>query len=294
MQTTPGAPITTPFILCDNLVKVHKVAGLEVVALQGLDLSVARGEVVGIVGSSGSGKSTLLSILGGLDHPTAGRAQVDGRDLLKMSDADMTRYRREKVGFVWQQGGRNLVPYLDAQQNVELPMLLAGRAPRLARARAQMLLERVGLADRRRHRMSALSGGEQQRVAIAIALANAPPLLLADEPTGELDSVTAEAIFRTFREVRDELGVTVVIVSHDRELARQVDRVLGIQDGKVATETTAAASHEVRAMLDSAGRLQIPKALRERYGVGTRVILEPTDDGLIIRPVDPAQNGEKH
>jgi ABC-type lipoprotein export system ATPase subunit len=283
-MSDPATP-AAPFIICENLVKVHKVAGLEVVALQGLDLVVNAREVLGVVGSSGSGKSTLLSILGGLDHPTAGKAIVNGRDLLKMSDAAMTLYRRSQVGFVWQQGGRNLVPYLDAQENVELPMLLEGRSRRFASRRAQELLELVGLGDRRRHRMTSMSGGEQQRVAIAIALANSAPLLLADEPTGELDSLTALSIFQALRDIRDRLGVTVVIVSHDREIAKQVDRVIGIQDGKVATETSAASGHETRAMLDSAGRLQIPKALREQFGVTTRVVLEATPEGVLMRAV---------
>ena len=253
--------------------------------LDGITLGLGRGDGACLVGRNGSGKSTLLSILGGLDHPTAGKAIVNGRDLLKMSDADTTLYRRSQVGFVWQQGGRNLIPYLDAQENVELPMLLEGRGQRRAARRAQELLELVGLGDRRRHRMTSMSGGEQQRVAIAIALANSPPLLLADEPTGELDSVTALSIFQAFRDIRDRLGVTVVIVSHDREIAKQVDRVIGIQDGKVATESSAATAHETRAMLDSAGRLQIPKALREQYGVTTRVVLESTPEGVLMRAV---------
>ncbi len=285
MSESENRPRPEPFIVCENLVKVHKVAGLEVVALQGLDLTVAPKEVLGVVGSSGSGKSTLLSILGGLDHPTAGKAMVNGRNLLKMTDAQMTLYRRSEVGFVWQQGGRNLVPYLNAQENVELPMQLEGHRQRLVSRRARELLELVGLGDRRHHRMNTLSGGEQQRVAIAIALANAPPLLLADEPTGELDSITALSIFKAFRDIRDRLDVTVLIVSHDREIAKQVDRVIGIQDGKVATETTAATAHETRAMLDSAGRLQIPKALREQYGVTNRVLLEPVEGGVLVRAI---------
>ncbi|HEY3342680.1 MAG TPA: ABC transporter ATP-binding protein, partial [Anaerolineae bacterium] len=180
-----------PFILCDNLVKIHKIADLEVVALQGLDLEVKQGELLGIVGASGSGKSTLLNILGGLDRPSAGRVVVGGRDLLKMSDAALTTYRRTQVGFVWQQGARNVIPYLSSESNVELPMILAGHAGGAARKHAGELLDAVGLADRRHHYLGQLSGGEQQRVAIAVALANSPSLLLADEPTGELDSTTA-------------------------------------------------------------------------------------------------------
>ena len=271
------------FILCENLVKVYKVANLEVLALQGLDLQVQAGEMVGMIGSSGSGKSTLLSILGGLDRPSAGRCMVNDKDLLKISDRELTRYRREQVGFVWQQGARNLVHYLSALHNIELPMMLAGKSGSSTRKRALDLLDTVGLAQRKDHKMSALSGGEQQRVAIAVALANAPPLLLADEPTGELDTRTAQAIYQALRDIRERFGVTILIVSHDRNIALHVDRVVGIQDGKVATETTAAMQGEANLMLDSAGRLQIPKALREKYGIGAKVTLEQTDDGLVIK-----------
>ncbi len=271
------------FILCENLVKVYKVANLEVLALQGLDLQVQAGEMVGMIGSSGSGKSTLLSILGGLDRPSAGRCMVNGKDLLKISDRELTRYRREQVGFVWQQGARNLVHYLSALHNIELPMMLAGKSGSATRKRALDLLDTVGLSQRKDHKMSALSGGEQQRVAIAVALANAPPLLLADEPTGELDTRTAQAIYQALRDIRERFGVTILIVSHDRNIALHVDRVVGIQDGKVATETTAAMQGEANLMLDSAGRLQIPKALREKYGIGAKVTLEQTNDGLVIK-----------
>ena len=177
-----------PLVICDNLVKIYKIADLEVVALQGLDLTVDRGELMAIVGASGSGKSTLLNILGGLDQPSAGKVWVDGQDLLKLSPAALTRYRREKVGFVWQQTTRNLIPYLTAQENVELPMIVAGRPRRERKKWAAELLNAVELYDRRHHKLSQLSGGQQQRVAIARALVNAPSLVLADEPTGNLDS----------------------------------------------------------------------------------------------------------
>lgn len=274
-----------PFVLCENLVKIHKVANIEVVALQGLDLRVQRGELLGIVGSSGSGKSTLLNVLGGLDRPSAGKALVGGHDLLTMSSRQMNDYRRLQVGFVWQQGGRNLVPYLTAKQNVELPMLLAGRSLRHAARRAGELLEAVGLGKRMQHRINGMSGGEQQRAAIAIALANEPPLLLADEPTGELDSATALLIYQLFRSIQQRYGVTVVIVSHDREIARHVDRVVGIQDGKVATEIGVHTGGVVRTVLDSAGRLQIPKAVRQQLGIAGQVTMETTEEGILVRPV---------
>ncbi len=293
-----------PFIVCDNLVKIYKVANLEVVALQGLDLVVARGELLGIVGASGSGKSTLMNILGGLDRPSAGRVWVDGYDLLKMSDVALNRYRRSKVGFVWQQGARNLIPYLNALENVELPMTLAGLTGRKKRQRAEELLEAVGLSERRHHYLQQMSGGEQQRVAIAVALANNPSLLLADEPTGEVDSATALTIYKTFQNLNREFGVTTLIVSHDPGIARHVDRVVAIRDGKLASETVrqsaptfspegelpaegGAPAEEVfeeLVVLDSAGRLQVPKEYLEQFGIKGRARLELTEEGILIRP----------
>ena len=225
------------FILCDGLVKIFKVANLEVVALQGLDLVVHRGELLGVVGASGSGKSTLMNILGGLDRPSAGRVFVDGRDLLKMSDADLNPYRSTKVGFVWQQGARNLISYLSALENVKLPIIIAGRVTRETNKRAEMLLDAVGLAERKHHRLVEMSGGEQQRVAIAVALANNPALLLADEPTGEVDTNTAIQIFNIFKDLNRQFGLTTIIVSHDQTIARHVDRVVAIRDGKTSSET---------------------------------------------------------
>ncbi len=304
---TPAAAAATAGIVCDNLVKIYKIAELEVFALQGLDLVVNRGELLGIVGASGSGKTTLMNILGGLDRPSAGRVWVDGMDLLNLSDTALDRYRRTMVGFVWQQGGRNLIPYLNALENIELPMTLAGLSGRQKRKKAEELLEAVSLSERRRHRLSELSGGEQQRVAIAVALANSPHLLLADEPTGELDSNTALTIYQTFRDLNARYGLTVMIVSHDPTIARHVNRVVAIRDGKLATETVrqtrvvangeqaqngdgtpAGVIHEEvleeLTVLDSAGRLQIPKEYLQRVSIKSRVTLEVTDDGILIRP----------
>lgn len=185
---------------------------LEVVALQGLDLTVRPGELLAIVGASGSGKSTLLNILGGLDRPSAGRVTVDGRNLLKLSNGQLDSYRRRDVGFVWQQTGRNLIPYLTALENVTLPMNVAGVSLREKKAWSQELLEMVGLWEHRRHRLNQLSGGQQQRVAIALALANKPKLLLGDEPTGEVDSETAKDILALFRQMNEEYGLTTLIV----------------------------------------------------------------------------------
>ena len=302
-----GAP-SSALIVCDNVVKIYKVAELEVFALQGLDLVIKQGELLGIVGASGSGKTTLMNILGGLDRPSAGRIWVDGLDLLNLSDSGLDRYRRTMVGFVWQQGGRNLIPYLDATENVELPMTLAGTAGREKRKRAEELLDAVGLAHRRKHHLSEMSGGEQQRVAIAVALANSPRLLLADEPTGELDSNTAKSIYKTFQDLNERFGLTILIVSHDPSIARQVHRVIAIRDGKMSTETVrqtrqAAANGEVTngdavnpadtpheeevleelIVLDNAGRLQIPKEFLVRGNIRSRVTLEVVDEGILIR-----------
>lgn len=308
LSTLPAASATTAAIVCDNLVKIYKIAELEVFALQGLDLVINRGELLGIIGSSGSGKTTLMNILGGLDRPSAGRVWVDGLDLLNMSDAALDQYRRTMIGFVWQQGGRNLIPYLNALENVELPMTLAGISGRQKRKRAEELIEAVGLTARRHHHLSELSGGEQQRVAIAVALANSPHLLLADEPTGELDSNTALTIYKTFRDLNQIYGLTILIVSHDPTIAKHVNRVVAIRDGKLATETVRQTravtvsgvengdgttqedqvTHmevlEELTVLDSAGRLQIPKDYLQRASIKSRVTLEVTDQGILIKP----------
>jgi putative ABC transport system ATP-binding protein len=289
-----------PFILCENLVKIYRIDDAhgqsettEVQALQGLDLAVARGEMVGVVGASGSGKSTLLNILGGLDRPTGGRAFVDRRDLGRMTRAELDRYRLEKVGFVWQQAARNLIPYLTAIENVRLPLMISGRLDEHARRRPAELLHMVGLDERMHHRLEELSGGEQQRVAIAIALANEPCLLLADEPTGELDTATARTIYELLRKLNQILKLTIVIVSHDTTLAERVDRVVAVRDGKLASETVRRKTGRAKdgehhlvelLVLDSAGRLQIPREHLERYKINRRVRIEETRRGILIRP----------
>jgi ABC-type lipoprotein export system ATPase subunit len=285
-------------IVCDNLVKIYKVADLEVVALQGLDLLVDPGEMIAIVGASGSGKSTLLSILGGLDTPSAGRATVAGHDLTQMGRAERTRYRRRTIGFVWQQTARNLLPYLSAVENVEMPMILNGAADR---ARALELLRMVGLEERADHRPERLSGGEQQRVAIAVALANEPHVLLADEPTGELDTATSAEVFDLMRHVNTELGTTIVIVTHDPLVSEQVQRTVAIRDGRTSTETlrrsqlSEGGEHEVIAeefaVLDRAGRLQLPRAHVEALGLHGRVRVHLEADHIEIWP-DQAQREE--
>jgi ABC-type lipoprotein export system ATPase subunit len=299
-----------PFIVCDNLIKIYKVGGAEVMALQGLELSAEKGEFMGIVGASGSGKTTLMNVLGGLDRPTAGRAIVNRQDLLRLSDSALNRYRREQVGFVWQQTSRNLIPYLTALENVELPMTVAGKNWGEKRSWAGELLEAVGLSARRHHKLAEMSGGEQQRVAIAVALANKPILLLADEPTGEVDSATARMILETFRRLNRAYGLTTLIVTHDQQVAGHVDRVVAIRDGKTSTETIRQVvrapqaadghedakeggqedRHEVRyheyIVLDSVGRLQLPPEYRERFNIGDRVKIELQSGGILLKPVE--------
>lgn len=286
-------------IHCDNLVKIYKIADLEVVALQGLDLHVEAGELMAIIGNSGSGKSTLLNMIGGLDRPSAGSLRVDGKDLLGMSEKDIVSYKRETVGFVWQNNARNLIPYLTALENVELPILLQGKRKR---ERAMELLEAVGLSHRLKNRLNQLSGGEQQRVAIAIALANHPKLLLADEPTGSVDTNMANQILDLFRHLTRSLGLTVVIVTHDPLLAKKVDRVVAIRDGKTSSEIVRRKSfdqelleavhgieeqeeesHVEYAVLDQAGRLQIPSNYLESIGVkDTNKVQVTLEEGRIV------------
>ncbi|MEU1869448.1 putative ABC transport system ATP-binding protein [Streptomyces ambofaciens] len=291
-------------ITCDRLVRIFSADGVEVQALQGLDLLVREGELMALVGASGSGKSTLMNILAGLDTPTAGAARVAGRDLLAMTARDRLAYRRTVVGFVWQQTSRNLMPYLTAAQNVALPMQLAGTGGRwAARAeRALELLDLMGIADCRDRRPQQLSGGQQQRVAIAVALAGDPSVLLADEPTGELDSHTAEQIFAAFRTANEQLGTTVVIVTHDQAVAGEVRRTVAIRDGRTSTEVLrrsevdAETGHETvvareYAMLDRAGRLQLPADYTAALGMRERVALELESDHIAVRPDD---SGAQH
>jgi len=303
----PVSAVDDEFIVCDNLVKIYKVADLEVMALQGLELTIKRGELTAIIGSSGSGKSTLLNILGGLDNPTAGRASVAGWDLNHMSYRDKVAYKRQVVGFVWQNVARNLISYLTALENVRLPMILGNGKGGVAWAKE--LLEAVGLGDRMHHRPAEMSGGQQQRVAIAIALANRPDVLLADEPTGSVDSKTGDQILGVFRDVCERYNVTVVVVTHDRGLAKLVDRVVEIRDGKISTESVRrrpvsipggkigldaaleedeTETHTRYTILDSAGRLQIPSEYLRELGIKDRAALEIEDDHIIIRP--PAEN----
>lgn len=300
MRHSPGAGADEPEIVCQNLVKIYKGGSLEVVALQGLDLRIAAGEMVGIVGKSGSGKSTLLAILGGYDVPSAGAIRVAGHNLLALSTREMTRYRRKVVGFVWQQTGRNLLPYLTAAQNVEQPLYFAGTGGKVARARAAELLTLVGLGDRQRHKPADLSGGEQQRVAIATALVNNPRIILADEPTGELDSRTAADILRVLQEAQRQLGVTVIVVTHDQAVGAVADRLVAIRDGRTSSEQLRAEAHGAGgpgavdtqreyAVVDRAGRLQIPPDYLRAAGITDRAALRLEGGRIIIEPAPVRQ-----
>ena len=296
--------MTEPLIVCENLVKIYRLsqesgASVEVQALQGLDITVADGEMIGIVGASGSGKSTLLNILGGLDRPTGGRAMVGNQDLDRLTERAIDEYRRMTVGFIWQQATRNLIPYLTAKENIELPLTLSGKGGKSSRERALELLNLVGLSERKDHRLEELSGGEQQRVAIAIALANKPKLLLADEPTGELDTVTALTIYSLLRDLNKQFGLTIIIVSHDPGIARYVDRVVAVRDGKLASETVRVQKvdsdeHHLLelAVLDSAGRVQLPREYLEQFNIKRRVLIESTEEGILIRRPNSDHHGE--
>lgn len=286
---------------CEGLVKIFKTDDLEVVALQGLNLKVNEGELMAIIGNSGSGKSTLLNTLGGLDRPSAGQVKVGPWDLLKITDEELVQYKRETVGFIWQNNARNLLPYLTALENVEMPMMLSGKVDR---AYAKQLLEWVGLKERMYNKLHQLSGGEQQRVAIAISLSNRPKLLLADEPTGSVDTATSDLIMDIFRRLNREIGITIVIVTHDLTLAGKVDRVVAIRDGLTSTEfikrnpnmnldggesalPTASGMqsvHEAYVVVDRVGRLQVPKEYLSALSIKDKATMEFDGERIIITP----------
>ena len=286
-----------PMVLAENLVKIYKTADIEVLALQGLDLTVQKGELTAIIGNSGSGKSTFLNMLGGLDEPSAGRLYVDGKDLFKMTRSQKDEYKRNTVGFVWQNNARNLLPYMTALENIITPMLLTSTKEK--KARAEELLDLVGMTHRKDSRLSQLSGGEQQRIAIAIALANSPKLLLADEPTGSVDRKTADYIFDVFRRLNRDYGQTIIIVTHDVELSKKVNRVVAIRDGKISSERILRERYQGSfeagavnwmeeetqdefAIVDKAGRLQVPRHMLEDLGLEDNKIKVAYEEGKVI------------
>jgi ABC-type lipoprotein export system ATPase subunit len=282
---------TQAHIRCQDLFKIYKQAELEVVVLRGLDLEVASGEFLGIVGASGSGKTTLLNILAGLDTPSAGQVRVGERDLLDMSERERTSYRRREVGFVWQSPSRNLLGYLTAQENVEMPMAVLGGPSAQRKERARELLGILGLEGKARRTPSQLSGGEQQRVAIATALANGPPLLLADEPTGELDTRTADEVFGWLQKLCKTLGITVVVVTHYAGIARFAERVVHMRDGRIESETVVEATYrqpgesnvEEYLVVDRGGRLQLPQDSLDRLRLEGRAQMEVQEDGILLK-----------
>lgn len=299
-------PGDEPFILCDGLVRIYTGDRIEVVALQGLDLEVERGEFVAIVGASGSGKSTLLTILSGNDRPTAGRVRVGDTDLLRLSRAEQLRYRRHTAGFVWQQSSRNLLPYLTGSQNVALPLLATRTRRRTRAARVAELLALLGIEHCAGRTPAQMSGGEQQRLAIAVALANAPQVLFADEPTGELDTASAELVLAGLRRANAELGTTVVLVTHDPLVADTSDRTVAIRDGRTSSESIRRQpTHDARpaddatvldspasirrddyAVLDRAGRLQLPREFTDALSLRRRVRLQLEPDHVGVWPAE--------
>ena len=290
---TPGqTPSQEPYIQCRDLFKIYKRAELEVVALRGLDLEVEAGELIAIIGTSGSGKSTLLNILAGLDRPSAGQVQVGSRDLLNITDRDLVMFRRVEVGFVWQATGRNLVPYLSVLDNVELPMAMAGVPASRRRVRSLELLSSLGMGGKAGRLPHQLSGGEQQRVAIGVGLANRPPLLLADEPTGELDTQNARQIFELLRDLNLTYQVTVVVVTHYVGAAEYVDRVVHIRDGRISSESYSnpsfqrpgATTEEEFLVVDRAGRLQLPPEYAEKFRQGGLAKFQLEGDQVTITP----------
>ena len=284
-------------IQADGLVKIYKTKQTEVLALQGLDLTVEEGELTALIGNSGSGKSTFLNMIGGLDRPSAGCLVVGGKNLFTMTERELVVYKRDTVGFVWQNNARNLLPYLSALENVMLPMYLGDVHKK--KARALELLEMVGMSSKKRSRLNMLSGGEQQRIAIAIALANSPKLLLADEPTGSVDPRTANYIFDVFTELNRQ-GQTILIVTHDVALSKKVKRVVAIRDGKISSERIlkekyadrireaaidwrAEDTQEEYAIVDRAGRVQIPRDILSSMNLqDNKVKLELSEGKVII------------
>ncbi len=287
-------------INCDGLVKIYKSKDIEVMALQGLDLQIRKGEMLAIIGKSGSGKSTLMNMLGGLERPTAGKLYIGDEDLYSRTDKEMITYRKEKVGFVWQSNSRNLMPYLTSLENIELPMYGTGISKKAKRERATKLLELVGLSHKAKAYPAQMSGGEQQRVAIAVALANEPAILLADEPTGAVDTKTSSDIQDLFRRLNESLGITIIIVTHDMKLANKVDRVLMISDGKISTEkimkeeykktiielneqsVLSSSTHEEYSVLDKAGRVQLNDEMLAMAGIDTKRVKVSIEDGKVV------------
>ena len=277
-------------VVVRDLMKVYKRGQKEVIALRGVDFEVQEGEFISIVGPSGSGKSTLLKMLGALDRPTAGTILYDGHSVSLLDDRRSMLYRRQKVGFIWQVG--NLVPGLTAFKNVTLPMKLAGAPTKLANERANMLLATMGLGPRANHKPNQMSGGENQRTAICVALANKPELLLGDEITGELDSETSEMVMEALKKTNEEFGTTIINVTHNPRVSEYADRVLRIRDGLIEGQ-----KHTLYgdiSEIDAKGRMVIPETIRRLAGIGKRVVLKATSEGLLITPLDMGEENNNN
>lgn len=272
-----------PYIECKQVVKVYKVGDHELVSLKGIDFSMEQGELVAIIGPSGAGKSTLLNLLGGLDRPTAGQLYVDGHNLLNFKPPELAHYRLHRVGFIWQQVERNLFAHRNAIRNVTLPMMMAGLAPWKRHGQARALLESVGMNEHLRKHPGQLSGGQQQRVAIAVALANNPPLLLADEPTGSLDRETSRQVMLLLNDLRQKFNLTVLMVTHDMEIAEYADRVLTLRDGALGQDLSGG-SEEAALNLDGEGRIQLPQEVRSTLTQAARISVEVRPEGVLLRP----------
>jgi putative ABC transport system ATP-binding protein len=234
-------------VRCQGLARRYGEGEAAVDALRGVDLEFPRGQLTSIVGPSGSGKSTLMHLLAGLDRPTEGQVWIDGTEITGLDDDDLTQLRRDKLGFVFQ--FFNLIPVLDAEENVTLPLRIAGRKP--DPEWVDSILERVGIADRRSHRPAELSGGQQQRVAIARALISRPAVVFADEPTGNLDSTASAQVLDVLRNSVDELGGTVIMVTHDPRVAAYADRVLLLVDGRISSDAAVEGAEQVQRLMQA-------------------------------------------
>lgn len=272
----------TAFVTCHRIVKVYRVAQHELVALRGIDFEMDEGEMVAIIGPSGAGKSSLLNLLGGLDTPTAGQLIIAGQNLLELKGKALSQYRLRQVGFVWQQIERNLLAHRSALRNVTLPMTLAGVPVWQRVRRARELLEAVGLPDAVHQHPAQLSGGQQQRVAVAVALANRPPLLLLDEPTGALDRQSAAQVMQLLQDLRERYNLTVLMATHDMDVSKYADRVLTLRDGALGQELTGVG--EETTALDESGRVRLPMPVRAQLGEAQRIAVEIRPEGILLRP----------
>jgi ABC-type lipoprotein export system ATPase subunit len=270
------------YIHCKNVVKAYTVGDHEIVALRGIDFTMMRSEMVTIVGPSGAGKSSLLNLLGGLDTPTAGRLTVGDINLIDLKGRKLADYRLRQVGFLWQQVGRNLLPHRSALRNVMLPMMLAGMRWRDRRRRAKELIEAVGMSDHAHKRPAQLSGGQQQRVALAVALANHPQLLLADEPTGALDRASAFQVMELIADLRQRYGLTILMVTHDMEMAAFADRTLTLRDGALGQDLSHSTT-ETPPMMDDDGRIKLPETARSQLQNGAHIAVEIRPEGVLLR-----------